>query len=358
MSSLRPTKTVFTASQFLDWQRSATLELSPVFQRRPVWRGPARSQLIDSIARGFPIPIIILRQVQDLNTLKMKMEVVDGQQRLRTLISYLDPAALPDFDASRDEVVVRRSHNMAIAGKPFSRLTDSQKSAILDYEFSTHILPASAGDELVFRIFARLNSTGLSLNKQEIRNAEYHGSFKTLAYELSFQYLDSWRGWGVYGNNAIARMDEAEAVSEFMITMIEGLGGKSQAKISRYYRDNDEELLASDILTERFERVMTAIESSIGPDLATSVFRRPALFFSLWVALYDHLFGLKSPLKKKSAGQLSSTFSSRLRTTGQRIEEKNLDDDIQNALDKGTSDTARRRTRHKFLLGALGLSGT
>lgn len=357
MSSLKPTKTVFTASQFLDWQRSATLKLSPVFQRRPVWKGPARSQLIDSISRGFPIPIIILRQVQDLSTLKSTLEVVDGQQRLRTLISYLDPTALPEFDKSRDEVVVRRSHNADIAGKPFAKLTDSQKRAVLDYEFSTHILPASVGDETVFRIFARLNSTGLSLNKQEIRNAEYHGSFKTLAYELSFQYLDSWREWGVFSNDAIARMDEAEAVSEFLIVMIEGLGGKSQGKISRYYKDNDEDLAPSNILSERFDKVMAAIDSSAGGELASSVFSRPALFFSLWVAVYDHLFGLKSPLRRQSAKQLPSAFAARLRATGLLIADKKLDQETQDALDKGTSDPARRRARHKYLLKALALQG-
>jgi hypothetical protein len=358
MTALKPTKTVFTASQFLDWQRSSTLELSPVFQRRPVWKGPARSQLIDSITRGYPIPIIILRQVQDLTTLKMRMEVVDGQQRLRTLISYLDPSTLTDYDQDRDEVVVRRSHNADIAGKSFAKLTDTQKRAILDYEFSTHILPASAGDELVFRIFARLNSTGLSLNKQEIRNAEYHGSFKSLAYDLSFQYLDSWRGWGVFGNDAIARMDEAEAASEFLITMIEGLGGKSQLKIDRYYKENDEELPASDVLGDRFERVMRALSGTVGGTLEDTVFRRPALFFSLWVAVYDHLYGLKSPLKKKSPASLPSTFASKLAATSRRVAQGDLKDDIQDALDKGTSDPARRRTRHKFLLKALALSGS
>ena len=82
IEALNLTKTVYTVSQYLDWQRQGTLDLSPIFQRRPVWKAPAKSLLIDSVVRGYPVPIVLLRQVQDLKSLAMKMEVVDGQQRL------------------------------------------------------------------------------------------------------------------------------------------------------------------------------------------------------------------------------------------------------------------------------------
>lgn len=355
MAAIKPTKTVFTASQFLDWQRSGVLELNPIFQRRHVWKAPARSQLIDSIARGYPIPIILLRQVQDLQTLKTRMEVVDGQQRLRTVIAYLDHTALSDYKADQDEVVVRRGHNADIAGKDFGALPAHTKQDILGYEFSTHILPASAGDELVFRIFALLNSTGLSLNKQEVRNAEYHGAFKTLVYDLSFQFLDQWRTWNLFGNDAISRMDEAEAVSEYLIAMIDGLGGKSQTKIDRYYDDNDEQLKHSTVLKDRFTKLMNAIDSAIGSELPTSAFRRPALFYSLWVALYDHSYGLKSPLKKRPMKPFPSGLSGKLVQLSDRIAQKRLPDAVQDAIDRATSDPARRRIRHNFLTKSLRL---
>ncbi len=355
MTALKPTKTVFTASQFVDWQRNGILQLNPIFQRRPVWRPPARSQLIDSIVKGYPIPIVLLRQVQDLTTLKMKMEVVDGQQRLRTLIAYLDSDALPDYKHEVDAVVVRSTHNPEIAGKPFQKLPKELKQAILSYEFSTHILPASTGDDLVFRIFARLNSTGLSLNKQEIRNAEYHGAFKTLVYDLSFQFLNYWRDWNVFGNDAISRMDEAEAVSEFLIAMIEGLGGKSQTKIDRYYRDNDETLEKVDVLEDRFTKVMLAIDSSIGSLIIDSAFQRPALFYSLWIAFYDHAYGLKSPLKKRTPTSLPAKLENKFLHLSERIIKKQLPDSVQDAMERATSDPARRRERHLFLMKTLGL---
>lgn len=259
---LKSTKTVYSVSQFLDWQRQGTLDLNPVFQRRPVWKGPAKSQLIDSIVRGYPIPVILLRQVQDIESLSIKMEVVDGQQRLRTLLAYIDPDSLSDFDEEIDTFTVRRMHNREIAGKTFPKLPLEIKQDLLGYELSTHVLPATTGDELVFRIFARLNSTGLSLNKQEIRNASYHGALKTLVYELSFENLDNWRNWRIFSNDSISRMDDAEAVSEYILAMIRGITGKSHPNIGKFYEDNENEFPPEDIIRQRFESTINAIDKS------------------------------------------------------------------------------------------------
>jgi len=348
------TKTVYTVAQFLDWQRHKTLELSPIFQRRPVWKGPAKSQLIDSVARGYPVPIILLRQVQDLDTLATRMEVVDGQQRLRTLLSFIDPDCLPDFDES-DNFLVRRMHNPELAGIPFKKLPDTIKHSLLSYELSTHVFPATTGDELVFRIFARLNSTGLALNKQEVRNAEYHGAFKTLVYEFLFENLDQWRDWKVFSNDAISRMDEAEAVSEYIIAFFNGITAKNQAYISNFYEENEDEFPNSEIVAQRFSSTMESIRQSIGSTLPGTAFQRPTLFYSLIIAVYHHLYGLRSPMKRARPKKLPAGFSSAFLKASERIKLKKLPEKVQDAMDKATGDKARRDQRHTFLMGALGL---
>src|SRR6266478_6949577 len=112
-------KTVFKVSDFLSWQRAGSLILSPAFQRRPVWPNGAKSFLIDTVIRGIPMPIIFLRQRTNPKTLEPLREVVDGQQRLRTVISFVEPTLLPDFDSSRDAFTVDGIHNKDIAGKQF-----------------------------------------------------------------------------------------------------------------------------------------------------------------------------------------------------------------------------------------------
>ncbi|MFD2270569.1 DUF262 domain-containing protein [Undibacterium arcticum] len=84
-------------------RKSKTLVLSPSFQRRPVWNPGAKSFLIDTILRGLPIPIIFLRdQKTDLKTLLAKREVIDGQQRIRTILSYVCPKDLNDYNEAND----------------------------------------------------------------------------------------------------------------------------------------------------------------------------------------------------------------------------------------------------------------
>ena len=121
----------------------------------------------------------------------MKMEVVDGQQRIRTLLSFIAPESLKDFDDDTDSFTVRKVHNKDLADLAFAKLPSATRQTILGYELSTHVFPATTGDELIFRIFALLNSTGLNLTKQEIRNAEYHGAFKSLVYDYRSSALPS-----------------------------------------------------------------------------------------------------------------------------------------------------------------------
>ena len=84
-------KTEYKVADFLQWQRAGDLELAPVFQRRSVWNRKAKSYLVDTVVRGLPTPIIFLsRPDRPLNSLHAVREVVDGQQRLRTLIGFID----------------------------------------------------------------------------------------------------------------------------------------------------------------------------------------------------------------------------------------------------------------------------
>ncbi len=90
-------RTTFKVSDFISWQKHNMLILNPKFQRRSVWSSGAKSYFIDTIIRGLPIPVIILRDIKtDLSSFEAKKEVVDGQQRLRTIISYVVPCLLRD----------------------------------------------------------------------------------------------------------------------------------------------------------------------------------------------------------------------------------------------------------------------
>lgn len=357
MPPLKPTKTVYSVSQFLDHCRQGNLDLHPCFQRREVWKSPAKSHFIDSLIRGYPVPIILLRQVHDLRTMSSKLEVIDGQQRLRTILSFVDPKVLSDFDEPKDRFTVRRIHNAnpTISGKRFSELPEHVQLDLLAYELSTHVFPADTGDELVYRIFARLNSTGLPLKPQEIRNAEFHGVFKSMVYDLGFEYLDFWRDCGIFTDESISRMAEAEAVSECLLLMLHGITAKKQTDISKWYKVYEDALPQAHVLRSRFENVINALVRSVGELLPKTRFTRPALFFSLFAAVYDHMYALKSRLDKRRPNPLPKNFRQKLAEVSERIRLKELSRVVADAMEKATADKKRRDVRHRFLMRALDL---
>ncbi|MGH2566929.1 MAG: DUF262 domain-containing protein, partial [Bacteroidota bacterium] len=264
-------KTQYTILDFLNWKREGTLDLNPPFQRRSVWKPDARSYFMDTVVRGLPSPIIYLRQRVDLRSQDIVRVVVDGQQRLRTVFSFVDPSCLKDFKRPRDEFVVKWIHNKEICDKPFKKLDKHFQKRILEYEFSTHVLPISAEDREVLGMFARLNATGVKLNHQELRNANFYGFCKSLMYELALQQFDRWRKWEIFTDDQISRMREVEMTSDLVMNMIAGLAGKSQQRINRFYDDNDRTFTGRKEISRRFEITMDEIERIIGNEITGTV---------------------------------------------------------------------------------------
>ena len=111
-------KTVYSVADFLDWQRSGTLDLRPYFQRNSVWTHKAKSYYVDTLIRGFPVPLLLLQSATDSKTYRSVRRVVDGQQRLRTILAYIDPTCISDF-TDRDDFVIQAAHNRGLAGMRF-----------------------------------------------------------------------------------------------------------------------------------------------------------------------------------------------------------------------------------------------
>jgi len=65
-------------------------------------------------------------------------EVIDGQQRLRTVLAYVNPSLLKDFDPIRDDFKIKSSHNRELADKDFASLTPDLQKAILECQFDVH----------------------------------------------------------------------------------------------------------------------------------------------------------------------------------------------------------------------------
>ena len=153
-NSLTIQKTFYKVADFISLKSRNALILSSYFQRRSVWSKGAKSFLIDTIYKGFPIPVIFLRDRGiDNKTFESVREVIDGQQRLRTIISFISPKLLDDFNPGTDDFTVKKTHNKELAGLKFKDLNYDSQNRIRDYEFTVHILSSSVTDRDIIQDF-------------------------------------------------------------------------------------------------------------------------------------------------------------------------------------------------------------
>lgn len=140
------------------------IHLNPAWQRGPVWSKAKQALLIDSILRGYDIPMIYLRECASHTS--YKYEVVDGQQRLRSLWNFIDGVfALP----TNFEKVGRTE----ISGKEYYDLPKSLRDKIANFGVVVGIVKDAREPE-ISRLFSRMQM-GVRLNPAELRNAVQTG---------------------------------------------------------------------------------------------------------------------------------------------------------------------------------------
>lgn len=179
-------------------------KIDPEYQRRLVWDIRKKSKLIESLIINIPIPPIFLYEY-DL----YEYEVMDGQQRISTITSFLND----DFKLEGLEIW-SELNNLS-----YSELDiQVQRSIKRRYISAIILLKETASNELEEKalkqlIFERLNTGGTELNYQEIRNALYQGKFNrrliTMSENTLFTKLFS------LSQKAISRMDDVELVLRF-----------------------------------------------------------------------------------------------------------------------------------------------
>ncbi len=294
--------------------------------------------------------MIFVREQTNLHTLKAKRQIVDGQQRIRTVLSFLEPESLKDYRADRDFFQIRRAHNPELAGRNFRDLPQAIQRDILGYEFGVHVLPATADDKEVLKIFARMNATGVKLNGQELRNANYFGNFKETMYGLAYEQLERWRDWGICSENNIARMKEVELTSDLVLLMYAGISTKSQGILNKLYTEHDDDVYSDKrVVTSRFHSVMDGIKDIVGVDLRNSIFRKQIFFYVLFALIYDLQYSLKSKLTLSAKKKLPMGLRTKLMRVNDLFEEKRVSERVGELASRRTSTIQSRLPLFRYI---------
>jgi hypothetical protein len=166
------------------------------FQRRYVWNQIRASKLIESFLLGLPVPPVYL--YQEKNTAKLL--VVDGHQRLRSIVFFFSGWFGDTTENPDQEVVpftlVGLNERSPYMDATFQSLADSDsdafgrlKNSVLRSFIMKQTHPQD--DTSIFEIFSRLNTGGMALMPQEIRNCILEGPFNELLKTLN--KYSAWR---------------------------------------------------------------------------------------------------------------------------------------------------------------------
>lgn len=159
------------------------LEIQPEFQRDIVWKNPGRTRFIDSLMKQLPIPSMCF----SLDYKSQKWQVIDGLQRISTIIAFLGDenwtlSKLEDVDQSISGKPVREFRDV---NNPLHALYTRVENLTLPITVLRCDTSKKSHNNYLFMIFHRLNTGGMKLNNQEIRNCIYSGSFNDLLKKLA-----------------------------------------------------------------------------------------------------------------------------------------------------------------------------
>lgn len=184
------------------------IDLSPGFQRHgDLWPLDRQSRLIESLMLKIPIPTFYFDAADDANWI-----VIDGLQRLTAFNKYL-----VGIEDKTGVLVKERFEGLQYLrdfnGLTFDELPRQYIRRIKESLVTVYTVEKGTPEAVVYNIFQRINTGGLELNAQEIRQALWTGNVTNLISELaaSEEFITATQG-----KIKTKRMEDREFVTRFI----------------------------------------------------------------------------------------------------------------------------------------------
>lgn len=253
----------------------------PDFQREYVWDNAKASRLIESLLLNIPIPSLFLSE-----NAEAQYEVVDGHQRVYSVIRYLDN----QFPLSGLRI------QQELIGKRFFKLPEREQRFLRTRVIRAIIISADSAPAMKFEVFERLNTGGLALNAQEVRNAIYRGLLNEKLKELE---RDAGLRYCLGSKTPRRRMVDRELVLRFLALsdrleayrppllrflndyMYENRDAKARWLTERAERFQETTALVADVLGRSAFRVIDRDGAPLERNINRAVFDAQMLAFSV-----------------------------------------------------------------------------
>lgn len=140
----------------------------PAYQRKFVWDVDRQSKFIESVLLGLPIPYIFTADIHD-----GRLEIVDGSQRLRTLVAFV-----------KDALTIRNLEILdKLNGFKYSDLSNARQRKFKNTTIRMIALSDKSDEDVRFMMFERINTGSDLLKDMEKRKGIFGGKFINFVYD-------------------------------------------------------------------------------------------------------------------------------------------------------------------------------
>ncbi|MFJ8190236.1 DUF262 domain-containing protein [Streptomyces sp. NPDC096094] len=324
------------------------IDLAPDFQRRAgIWSDERQSRLIESLLLRIPIPSFYAAELDDSSwTQDSSWAIVDGIQRLTAIARFIAPKALAEaagMDAGPLRLRGLEYLKKDFEGKGYEDLTGRLQIRLNETQVVVHVIRPGTPEEVKFNIFARINTGGLPLTRQEIRHALIPGPARQMLSSLagSAEFLSAT------GNSVgSARMADREMVLRALAFML-------TAPDSFKYQDFDQFLAhtmrlinrlpedARASLARHFRKSMTTAEMIFGKHAFRKLYPGQEWRNPVNKALFE---SVAVNLSELDGAQLGTLVASREKVLA-GYQQLMADRDFERAVSVGTGDRAKVHVR-------------
>lgn len=317
-SDVNITQVPTTVSNIMERLQNKEFNLAPAFQRNSeLWTKEKQSQLIESLMLKIPLPTFYFDASKE-----DEWVVIDGLQRLTAFQNYLVGKEQKDgfWEKCRFEGL---QYLTDFNGKTFDDLPRQYIRRIKESSIVVYTVTQGTPKEVVYNIFQRINTGGIQLNDQEIRQALYPGKGTDLIKELAErEEFKEATQFAVQPD----RMLDREYVLRFL--------SFTELDYRKEYRGNIDSFLIKglkkansyseeDVLRvkEQFVRVMNVCKEVFGKYAFRKYnknFRRGPInkaIFELWAICFSELDNMQLEIIKKNKGRFVTEFGDILADT-------------------------------------------
>ena len=336
-------------AEIRDQMTNGTLVANKTYQRSAgLWPQSPKSYFIDTIMTDFPFQSVYIHEYVSRGTKKIRKDIVDGQQRLTTIKSFLDD----DFPLSRSA--------KKFPGLRFSQLDDDAQDEFLAYSVPIITISQARKSEIL-EMFRRMNAFTVPLNEAEKRHSEFHGEFKWLVNEVADLYSPMFEAFGVLTEKQIVRMADAELITDIADVIARGIQNRQPSKLTALYKEFDEKFDDKEIYLEKLIETLAYMQNDLG-EIRNGFMCKSYAFHSLASALIHNRWGIPGGEAKVGSaprGHFSENSQQALANILLLAEAHEANDtDGQfaayvEACESTTHRMAQRTARTKFLVKAL-----